>query len=68
MMATRMGHAEITLCVNGNTSRYTYLEGKLVGAKISQEEIMQLLDKLYEQSIHGVAKISPPIDTLASDY
>ena len=37
-------------------------------AKISQEEIMQLLDKLYEQSIHGVAKVSPPIDTLASDY
>lgn len=36
--------------------------------KISQEEIMQLLDKLYEQSIHGVAKVSPPIDTLASDY
>ena len=68
MMATRMGHAKITPCVNGNTSRYTYLEGKLVGAKISQEEIMQLLDKLYEQSIHGVAKVSPPIDTLASDY
>ena len=64
----RMEHAKITPCVNGNTSRYTYLEGKLVGAKISQEEIMQLLDKLYEQSMHGVAKVSPPIDTLSSDY
>ena len=39
-----------------------------MGAKISQEEIMQLLDKLYEQSMHGVAKVSPPIDTLSSDY
>lgn len=29
---------------------------------------MQLLDKLYEQSMHGVAKVSPPIDTLSSDY
>ena len=64
----KMEDAKITPCVNGNTSRYTYLEGKLVGAKISQEEIMQLLDKLYEQSIHGVAKVSPPIDTLSSDY
>ena len=39
-----------------------------MGTKISQEEIMQLLDKLYEQSIHGVARVSPPIDTLVSDY
>lgn len=35
---------------------------------ISQEEIVQLLDKLYEQSTQGIAKVSPPIETLASNY
>jgi len=39
-----------------------------MGDKISQEEIMQLLDKLYDQSIQGIAKISPPIEKLADDY
>ena len=37
-------------------------------ALISQEEIMQLLDKLYEQSTQGLAKVSPPIEELAADY
>ena len=37
-------------------------------AKISPEEIMQLLDKLYDQSVHGIVKVSPPIDKLANDY
>lgn len=37
-------------------------------ALISQEEIMQLLDKLYEQSTQGIAKVSPPIEELAADY
>lgn len=36
--------------------------------KIGQEEIMQLLDKMYAQSIHGIAKVSPSIDVLANDY
>lgn len=39
-----------------------------MGAKLNQEEIMQLLDKLYDQSVHGIAKVSPPIETLANDY
>lgn len=39
-----------------------------MGAKISQEEIMQLLDKLYDQSVQGIAKVSPPIEELANDY
>ncbi len=39
-----------------------------MGAKISQEEIMQLLDKLYDQSVQGIAKVSPPIEALANDY
>lgn len=39
-----------------------------MGARISQNEIMQLLDKLYDQSIHGIAKVSPPIEELANDY
>lgn len=29
---------------------------------------MQLLDKLYEQSINGIAKVSPPVSKLANDY
>lgn len=37
-------------------------------AVISQEEIMQLLDKLYEQSTQGIAKVSPPIEELANGY
>lgn len=36
--------------------------------KISQAEIMKLLDTLYEKSIEGIAKISPPIEVLANDY
>ncbi len=39
-----------------------------MGAKISQEEIMQLLDKLYDQSVQGIAKVSPPIEELANNY
>lgn len=39
-----------------------------MGAKITQEEIMQLLDKLYYQSTQGLAKVSPPISVLANDY
>lgn len=37
-------------------------------AKVSQNEIMQLLDKLYDQSIHGIAKVSPPVEELANNY
>lgn len=29
---------------------------------------MQLLDKLYDQSIHGIAKVSPPVEKLANNY
>lgn len=36
--------------------------------KLNQEQLMQLLDKLYDQSIHGIAKVSPPIEELANDY
>lgn len=36
--------------------------------QITQEEIMKVLDKLYDQSIHGIAKVSPPIEKLAGDY
>ena len=37
-------------------------------AKISQNEIMQLLDKLYDQSMRGIAKVSPPVEKLANNY
>ena len=43
-------------------------EGKQTKELISQEEIMQLLNKLYEQSTQGIAKVSPPIEELAADY
>ena len=39
-----------------------------MGHRISQEEIMQLLDKLYDQSVQGIAKVSPPIEELANNY
>lgn len=35
---------------------------------IKQEHIMELLDKLYDVSIKGIDKISPPIKELANDY
>ena len=37
-------------------------------AKISQNESMQLLDKLYDKSMHGIAKVSPPVEELANNY
>lgn len=36
--------------------------------QITQEDIMKLLDKLYENSIQGLPKVSPPITQLADDY
>ena len=36
--------------------------------KLTQEDVMKLLDKLYESSIQGIPKISAPIDQLANDY
>lgn len=36
--------------------------------QISQEDIMKLLDKLYDNSIQGLQKVSPPISQLADDY
>lgn len=35
---------------------------------LRQEDMMQLLDRLYEQSIHGISKVSPPIEVIANDY
>ena len=37
-------------------------------AVMTQEQIMELLDRLYEQSIQGVQKVSPPVATLAEEY
>lgn len=36
--------------------------------KLNQEDIMQMLDKLYEMSLQGLPKVSPTIDILADDY
>lgn len=36
--------------------------------QISQEDIMKLLDKLYDNSIQGLPKVSPPVTQLATDY
>ena len=35
---------------------------------ITQSEILKLLDRLYEQSVQGVQKISPPVRVLAQEY
>ena len=35
---------------------------------INKKDIMLLLDKLYEQSVYGVAKVSPSVETLANGY
>ena len=35
---------------------------------LTQEQIMQLLDKLYDGSIQGIEKVSPPITELANNY
>lgn len=36
--------------------------------KISQEDIMRLLDKLYDDAINGLPVLSQPISQLADDY
>lgn len=35
---------------------------------ITQNEIMELLDRLYEQSVQGIQKVSPPVRVLAQEY
>ena len=35
---------------------------------MKQNQIMELLDSLYEKSINGIPKVSLPIDALANDY
>ena len=36
--------------------------------EMKQNQIMELLDSLYEKSINGIPKVSLPIDALANDY
>ena len=36
--------------------------------KISQEDIMKLLDSCYEKCVHGVPMVSPNIESMANDY
>ena len=36
--------------------------------QITQEDIIKILDKLYDNSIQGIPKVSPPITKLADDY
>lgn len=36
--------------------------------EVNQNQIMELLDTLYEKSINGVPKVSQPIDVLANNY
>lgn len=37
-------------------------------AALTPDQIMQMLGKLYDSSIHGIDKISPPINKMADDY
>lgn len=39
-----------------------------MGTKISQEDILKLLNTLYDKAICGIDKVSPPIEVLANDY
>lgn len=39
-----------------------------MGKQLNQEEIIQMLDKLYDQATQGIAKVSPSIDELTADY
>lgn len=36
--------------------------------EMNQNQIMELLDALYEKSINGIPKLSQPIDVLSNDY
>lgn len=38
------------------------------GKKLTQEDIMTMLGKVYDSSIQGIPKVSIPIDQLANDY
>lgn len=44
------------------------MEEKEKKLQISQEDIIKLLDKLYDSSIQGLPKVSPPVTQLAADY
>lgn len=35
---------------------------------ITQNDIMKMLDTCYDKSLHGIRKISPPIEQFAEDY
>lgn len=35
---------------------------------VNKEQVMQLMDKLYEQSLNGIAKVCPSIDDMAESY
>lgn len=44
---------------------------KMAGEKkklITQADIMKMLDACYDKSLHGINKISPPIEQFAEDY
>ena len=34
----------------------------------TQEDIMKMLDTCYDKSLHGINKVSPPIEQFANDY
>lgn len=35
---------------------------------ITQEDVMKMLDTCYDKSLHGINKVSPPIEQFANDY
>ena len=40
----------------------------MAAKKLTQEQILEALDKIYDKSIQGIKKVSPPIDVLATEY
>lgn len=35
---------------------------------ITLEDVTKMLDTCYDKSLHGINKVSPPIDQFANDY
>jgi len=36
--------------------------------QLTQDDLMKLLDSLYEKSLKGIEHISPPVEKMANDY
>lgn len=49
-------------------SKYVYFNEEVKMKQLTQEDIMQVLDKVYDQVLNGIEKVSPPVEKMAEDY